>query len=163
MTKHKEKNTNLLENVNDKTNQLLKEIIIERKDQTNDEILLEIERLMQQTDYIYRKIEKKKEYIVSNVDSIQETLDEVAHYFSYIDNVYQEEVIPNNILNKIEVLKNKHKHLEILFYNFELEQMSKKMFEVQNEINAQMERFTSEHQKVEERSEEHTSELQSPR
>ncbi len=150
MAKDKKRNNNLLENVNIKANQLLKEIIIERKDQTNDEVSKEIERLMQQTDFIYERIGKNKEEIGHYTDFIQEILDKVAHYFSYIDNVYQEEIIPDNILSKIEILKNKHKHLEILFYNFKLDKISKKMSDVQDEVNVQVEKFISEHQKIEE-------------
>lgn len=56
MSKKKNRTNDLLGQVNQKANQLLKEIIITRKNQTNDEVLLEIDRLMQHTNFIYQEI-----------------------------------------------------------------------------------------------------------
>lgn len=100
---------------------------------------------MQKTNFVYEEIQKNKNKINDYADLIQKILGEDAHYFSYIDDVYQEEPIPKKLFSRIEILKNKHKHLEILFYNFQLGKMSIKM----DEMVTQIKNFEMEHNKIE--------------
>lgn len=143
-------NKDRLEKITEKSIVALKTPILNNHVIVTEDVLYRITRAIQSIEFFLDKIRENKKNFIRFESSITENLSKVATLCSDIDDIYQEEEISLGIKTKLEILKNKHKDLEVQFYNFRFDDLKRNYNKIIKTIHSQEETLIKAQEKTKE-------------
>lgn len=143
-------NKDRLEKITEKSIVALKTPILNNHVIVTEDVLYRITRAIQSIEFFLDKIRENKKNFIRFESSITENLSKVATLCSDIDDIYQEEEISLEIKTKLEILKNKHKDLEVQFYNFRFDDLKRNYNKIIKTIHSQEETLIKAQEKTKE-------------
>lgn len=143
-------NKDRLEKITEKSIVALKTPTLNNHVIVTEDVLYRITRAIQSIEFFLDKIRENKKNFIRFESSITENLSKVATLCSDIDDIYQEEEISLGIKTKLEILKNKHKDLEVQFYNFRFDDLKRNYNKIIKTIHSQEETLIKAQEKTKE-------------